>query len=263
MSTILDEIMMKNKTSLEVEKIHVPVNEVIAAAEAAPARPSFRQAFAEPEKVRIISELKKASPSKGLIREDFDPAFLAKSLENGGAAALSVLTESHYFKGDPENLRIAARETNLPLLRKDFIFDEYQIYQAKAWGASAILLIAAALPKEKLQTLFNLAKQIGLDVLAEAHTRDEVLMMQDVGAEIIGINSRNLKTFKTDLNVAEQMMAVIPDSHVKIAESGINTSADIKRLLKAGASGFLVGESLMREDDPGAALLALIKEARA
>lgn len=263
MSTILDEIMMKNKTSLEVEKIHIPVKEVIAAAEAAPARPSFRQAFAEPEKIRIISELKKASPSKGLIREDFDPAFLARSLESGGAAALSVLTESHYFKGDPENLRIAARKTNLPLLRKDFIFDEYQIYQAKAWGASAILLIAAALPKEKLQALFDLAKQIGLDVLAEAHTRDEVLMLQDVGAEIIGINSRNLKTFKTDLKVAEEMMSIIPDSHVKIAESGINTPADIKRLLEAGASGFLVGESLMREADPGAALSALIMESRA
>jgi indole-3-glycerol phosphate synthase len=260
--TILDEIIAKNRVALEQEKLRVPVAKVIAAAEVAPSRPSFRAAFAEPEKVRIIAELKKASPSKGLIRPDFDPDFLSKSLENGGAAALSVLTEGFYFKGCPENLRIAAGNTNLPLLRKDFIFDEYQIYEAKAWGASAILLIAAALPQSELQKLHSIATELGLDVLCEAHTHDEVLMLLDVGAEIIGINSRDLKTFKTDLKVAEKMIQTIPGSHIKIAESGINTADDIKNLLKIGASGFLIGESIMREDDPGEALAKLIEEAR-
>ncbi len=260
--TILDEIIAKNRTLLEQQKQQIPQTEVIAEAEKAPSRPSFKAAFAEPEKVRIIAEMKKASPSKGLIRPDFDPDFLSRAIERGGAAAMSVLTEKLYFKGDPEYLKTAVRNTNIPILRKDFIFDEYQIYEAKAWGASAILLIAAALPQSELQKLFDCATGLGLDILCEAHTRDEVLTLLDVGAEIIGINSRDLKTFKTDLKVAETMIQTIPDTHVKIAESGINTADDIKNLLRTGASGFLIGESIMREADPGEALAKLIEEAR-
>ena len=260
--TILDEIIAKNRTLLEQKKEQIPLAKVIAATEEAPSRPSFKAAFAEPEKVRIIAEMKKASPSKGLIRPDFDPDFLSRAIERGGAAAMSVLTEKLYFKGDPEYLKTAVSNTNIPILRKDFIFDEYQIYEAKAWGASAILLIAAALPQSELQKLFDCATKLGLDVLCEAHTRDEVLTLLDIGAEIIGINSRDLKTFKTDLKVAETMIQTIPDSHIKIAESGINTADDIKNLLRTGASGFLIGESIMRETDPGEALAKLIEEAQ-
>ncbi len=260
--TILDEIIAKNRIALEQKKARSVRFDFTAKILNAPARPSFKAAFAEPAKVRIIAEMKKASPSKGLIRPDFDPDFLSRALERGGAAAMSVLTEEFYFQGSPEYLKTAVRNTNIPILRKDFIFDEYQIYEAKAWGASAILLIAAALPRNELQKLFSVATGLGLDVLCEAHTRDEVLTLLDIGAEIIGINSRDLKTFKTDLKVAETMIQTIPDSHIKIAESGINTADDIKNLLQTGASGFLIGESIMREADPGEALAKLIEEAQ-
>jgi indole-3-glycerol phosphate synthase len=209
---------------------------------------------------RIIAELKKASPSKGLIRPDFDPAPLGVELAAQGAAALSVLTEPHYFQGCPQYLQTVARCVAIPVLRKDFIVDEYQIHEACAWGADAVLLIAAALDATAFRALYHVARAAGLAVLCEVHTRDELRDVLDVGAEIVGINSRDLRTFKVDLATAETLAAAVPRGIVTVAESGIATREDIARLQRAGIHAFLIGETLMRQPSPGQALRQLLSD---
>jgi indole-3-glycerol phosphate synthase len=257
--TILDKIIERSKIDLEEEKLSVPLTEMIARAEQTGSTcRDFFAAFDHPEEIKIIAELKKASPSKGLIRDKFDPVELCLDLQGNGAAALSVLTEKNFFRGSMEYLLEVAKLVNIPVLRKDFIYDPYQIYQARAARADAILLIAAALEKNHFRELYELASELGLHVLCEVHNHQELDMVMDIDVKIIGINSRDLKTFKTDLNITMDMLRLIPDGKVRIAESGINTPADIQRMLAGGASGFLVGESLMREQHPGAKLAELI-----
>jgi indole-3-glycerol phosphate synthase len=210
-------------------------------------------------KPRIIAEIKKASPSKGMICPDLDPAKFAKELEDGGASALSVLTEEHYFKGSTYNLQQAKANVSIPILRKDFIVDPYQIAEAKIIGADAILLIAAALEQEVYARLYKYAKTLGLYVLTEVHNFEELDMVLESGAEVIGVNSRNLHTFKVDLNVTKEIISQIPDSYVKVAESGVKTGDDIKMLLEAGADAFLIGETLMKDGTPGKAISELLK----
>lgn len=207
----------------------------------------------------VIAELKKASPSKGLIREDFDPASLAQSLERGGAAVLSVLTDEPFFQGSLRNLQIASASVSIPCLRKDFMVDEFQIVEARAHGADAILLIAAALTDAELRTLRAAAKSAGLDVLCEVHDADEIARVADLDCEAYGVNSRDLRTFNVSLETTASLAAALPRDVVRVAESGIGSAADIERMQRAGYNAFLVGESLMRAADPGAALDAMLK----
>jgi len=209
--------------------------------------------------VNIIAELKKASPSKGLIRERFDPASLAKELERSGAAALSVLAEPHRFLGGEDNVRIARENSDLPILFKDFVTTEYQVLRARACGADAVLLIVAALDDARLEALLACVRSYGMEALVETHTRDEIARAVGVGAKVIGVNCRDLKTFRTDPAITAELVGGIPEGIFRIAESGIRNAADIRLLRNAGADGFLIGETLMREKHPGTKLKELMK----
>jgi len=211
----------------------------------------------------VIAEVKKASPSKGLIREDFDAAWLAGRYEAGGAAALSVLTDEPYFQGSLKNLERASAAVRIPCLRKDFMVDEYQIVEARAHGADAILLIVAALSGAELKRFSVGARELGLDVLVEVHTAEELDCFLDVvgedGADAIGVNNRDLKSFEVRLETSIELVDRIPASVVRVAESGISTANEMARLRGAGFDAFLIGESLMRQADPGVALAELIE----
>jgi indole-3-glycerol phosphate synthase len=211
--------------------------------------------------IAIIAELKKASPSKGLIRADFRPAALSKELEQAGAAALSVLTDEEFFQGSLANLRQASAACSIPCLRKDFIVDEFQIVEARANGADAILLIVAALEQSDLRSLAQTARDHGLDVLCEAHDELELERALDTGCDLIGINSRNLRTFEVDLSTPFRMAEKMPARCLRVAESGIRSGADVASLRAAGYDAFLIGESLMKAANPGAALVRLREEA--
>jgi len=212
--------------------------------------------------IAIIAELKKASPSKGLIRRDFRPLELAPELEEAGAAALSVLTDEHFFQGSLEYLRQASSNSTIPCLRKDFIVDEFQILEARARRADAILLIVAALEPKELIALAGVARSYSLDVLCEVHDEQELRRALDAGCDLIGVNSRNLHTFEVNLETAFRLVEKIPAGCVRVAESGIQSGADVARLHTAGYDAFLIGESLMKAEHPGKALLQLMEEAR-
>ena len=212
--------------------------------------------------VAVIAELKKASPSKGSIRADFRPSELARDLERAGAAALSVLTDEQFFQGSLDCLREASSSSSLPCLRKDFIVDELQIVEARANGADAILLIVAALDQKELVSLAGIARTQGLDVLCEAHDEEELQRALDAGCDLVGINSRNLRTFEVNLDTALRLADKIPAACVRVAESGIQSGADLARLRSAGYEAFLIGESLMRAESPGQALTRLMEEAK-
>lgn len=212
--------------------------------------------------VAVIAELKKASPSRGLIRPEFDATALALELEEAGAAALSVLTNEEFFQGSLENLQSASENTKLPCLRKDFMIDEFQLLEAKAHGADAVLLIVAALSQSDFVTLASRARNYGLDVLCEAHDEQELQRAVDAGCDLIGVNSRDLRTFHVDLNTAFRLADRIPKNVLRVAESGIKSGANIARLRAAGYDAFLIGESLMKAASPGQALHALLVESQ-
>ena len=206
----------------------------------------------------VIAELKKASPSRGLIRPDFDVATLAAGFASGGAAALSVLTEEHFFQGSLRNLEVASQSCSLPCLRKDFLLDEFQLLEARAHRADAILLIAAALSDVQLRTLSAQAHALELDVLCEVHTGEELDRVLDLGCDAVGVNNRDLGTFSVRLQVSLDLASRLPSGAVHVSESGIETAEDLNRLRAAGFHAFLIGESLMRQPDPGAALQNLL-----
>ncbi|MBV9340950.1 MAG: indole-3-glycerol phosphate synthase TrpC [Acidobacteria bacterium] len=222
---------------------------------------SLEQAAAT--RIAVIAELKKASPSRGLIRAEFDCARLAREFETGGACALSILTNQEYFQGSLENLRTASAASELPCLRKDFIVDEIQLLEARANSADAVLLIARTLAGEDLSALIRRAKDLELDVLCEVHDRRELECALEAGCKLVGINNRNLETFDVDLETGFQLAPHIPSDVLAVAESGIESGADIARLRQAGYRGFLIGESLMRAEEPGKALAVLLAEAAA
>lgn len=211
--------------------------------------------------IAVIAELKKASPSKGLIRGDFPVAELARELESAGAAALSVLTNEKYFQGSLQNLELASAATRVPCLRKDFIVDEFQIAEARAHGADAILLIVAALSDSELKALAARARDFELDALCEVHDAMELQRALDEGFDLIGVNNRNLHTFQVDLNTSLELAELMPPGVTKVAESGIESGEDIARLRQAGFHAFLIGESLMRAPRPGDALRELLAQA--
>ncbi len=212
--------------------------------------------------IAVIAELKKASPSRGVIRGTFHVAGLARELADAGAAALSVLTDEEFFQGSLDNLREASSAASLPCLRKDFILDEFQVLEARANDADAVLLIVAALNAAELRRLHECARGHGLDVLCEVHEEEELSRALDTGCEIIGINSRNLRTFEVDLNTALNLAAKIPAQVLRVAESGIRSGQDVAVLSSAGFQAFLVGESLMRAARPGKELAKFIAEAK-
>jgi len=213
--------------------------------------------------IAIIAELKKASPSRGLIREKFRPAELAAELEQAGAAALSILTDEQFFQGSLDYLCKASASSSLPCLRKDFIVDEFQILEAKANRADAVLLIVAALEQKELIALVEIAQSHGLDILSEVHDEVELQRALDAGCDLIGVNSRNLRTFEVNLQTALRLVEKVPSSCLRVAESGIQSGADLARLRSAGYDAFLIGESLMKAKRPGEELAKLMNEARA
>ena len=253
---ILAEIVEKLKPRLENRKRILPMEVLAEHAAQAPARPKFAAAF-HGDGLHVIAELKKASPSKGLIRKNFDVQSLATELAENGATALSVLTEPYYFLGSEDNLAIAAKTVSIPLLRKDFIFDEYQILEAKALGASCVLLISAMLSAERFVQLLEYAHNQGLDVLGEAHSEKELEMA--VKADLVGINARDLRTFGTSLERSAELIRTIPKDRVAIAESAVRSRADMDMMTAAGAKGFLIGETLMRAEQPGLKLKELLQ----
>jgi len=268
MATHLDTILASTRAAVAAAKAAVPLAELER--RAAEHRPrgwaaALRRAAASGP--AVIAEIKKASPSKGLIRADFEVDSLARSYQAGGAAVLSVLTDEPFFQGSLRNLELASKAVRLPCLRKDFMVDEYQIAEARAHRADAILLIAAALTGAEMQRFAAVARGTDLDVLVEVHTGEELdrvlEALGETGADAIGVNNRNLKTFEVSLETSLSLVEKIPASVVRVAESGIATSADLARLRAAGFDAFLIGESLMRQADPGAALAELLTGAAA
>jgi indole-3-glycerol phosphate synthase len=260
MSLHLDRILAQTRPDLAARRARVPLRELEKQAAAHTPRgfaAALRRAAASGP--AIIAELKKASPSKGLIRADFDPETLARGLARGGAAALSVLTDEPFFQGSLANLEIASAATTLPCLRKDFIVDEYQIVEARACRADAILLIAAALTDAELVRFNACAHQNALDVLCEVHTADELARVRDLGCDCYGVNNRDLRTFEVRLDVSLRLAEHLPPDAVHVAESGIHTAADLHALRAAGYDALLIGESLMRQANPAAALAALLE----
>lgn len=261
--TVLATILATTRTAVETAKGLVPVAELERRAHQHRPR-GWAAALRRPHAFgpAVIAEIKKASPSKGLIRADFDPEWLARRYRAGGAAALSVLTDEPYFQGSLRNLELASAATPLPCLRKDFMVDEYQIVEARAHRADAILLIAAALSGEEMKRFAQAAHDLSLDVLVEVHTAEELDRVLDAlgenGADAIGVNNRDLKTFEVSLESSLALAEHIPAGLVRVAESGIGSAADIVRLREAGFQAFLIGESLMRQQDPGAALAELM-----
>ena len=207
----------------------------------------------------VIAEIKKASPSKGVIREDFDPVEIAVSYESHGATCLSVLTDRGYFQGSPDFLVAARSATRLPTLRKDFMVDPYQIYEARCMGADCILLIVAALGQKQMLELADVATSLSMDILVESHSHEELLRALEVKTALIGINNRNLRTFETSLDTTLGLLSEIPDDRVVITESGIHTDQDVTKVKSANVSAFLVGEAFMRQTDPGLALSNLFR----
>jgi indole-3-glycerol phosphate synthase len=259
--TILDTIVERKWTEIAAARAAVPEPELERRAAAMPPARDFTAALLRPG-MRVIAEVKKASPSAGVIRPDFDPVAIARAYERGGADCLSVLTDEHFFQGSLAYLTAAREATRLPALRKEFILDRYQLVEARAAGADAVLLIAEILPGDRLRTLFDQARALGLHVLVELHDADQLPRVIDCGATLIGINNRDLRTFHTSLDHTLELLPKVPLGRAVISESGIKTHADLKRLETAGVKGVLVGESLMRAADVAAALMALRGAAR-
>ena len=260
MADILDEIIRKTKDDLEKKKVEYPMEWLGRSLSFNPFLPRDVHTILKstPENpYRIIAEIKKASPSKGIIREDFDPMVIAQEYEKGGADALSILTEPHWFKGNVEYLGMVRRYVPTPLLRKDFIIDKYQILEALVYGADFILLIAKALSRKELKELLEYSRHLGMEALVEVHDKTDLTKAIFAGADIIGINHRNLETFEMDMKLSERLIPLIPNSKIIVAESGINNHETVVELSKVGADAFLVGEHFMRQDDIAGALSKL------
>ncbi|HEX2596415.1 MAG TPA: indole-3-glycerol phosphate synthase TrpC [Luteimonas sp.] len=257
MSDILDAILSRKREEIAARSARTPLAQVVArAAQADPPR-GFAAAIAQRIAAgapAVIAEVKKASPSKGVIRPDFDPAAIARSYEAGGASCLSVLTDVDFFQGSDAYLQQARAASALPVLRKDFTIDAYQVHEARALGADCILLIVAALDDARLAELTVLALDLGMDVLVEVHDIDELERALQVPAPLLGINNRNLRTFEVSLDTTLDLRDAVPRDRILVTESGIASPADVRRMREGGVDAFLVGESFMRDPEPGAAL---------
>lgn len=251
-SNFLDKIVAHKTAEVAAASRRIPVNELRAEAEKRRDQRPFADKLRQPGKsgANIVAEIKRASPSKGLIRPDLDVVQYAKAYTRGGAAALSVLTDESFFQGSLADLKQARAATTLPVLRKDFLISTYQLYEAAAAGADAILLIVRILAPRQLQDFLALARELGLDALVEVHSQADVEAADKAGADLIGINNRNLQTFETDIRLAQRLADLLSPAQTAIAASGINNRADIEENLKVGIFNFLIGESLVRAQNP-------------
>lgn len=260
----LDWIVEAKARSLGRIKQQTPVSVLIRGADAARAvrKPSFAERLGNRDRINVIAEAKHRSPSRGLIRQEFDPVAIARSYALAGAAAVSVLTEEDFFGGSLDHLRaIRQTQVDLPLLRKDFVFDDYQLYESAEAGADAVLLIVAILSDGLLRRLIDLARELGLDALVEVHTENEIRRATQAGARMIGVNNRDLTTFAVDIETSVRLAPLAPRDALLVSESGITTADDIERLKTAGYKAFLIGEHLMRAEDPAVALRRLLESA--
>ena len=253
---ILEEIAEKTRERIQKEKLQLPLEQLKTLAEKAPQQPSFLEALKKPG-MSYICEVKKASPSKGLIAADFPYLEIAKEYEAAGASAISCLTEPFYFMGRDTYLREITETVDIPVLRKDFTVDKYMIYQAKAMGASAVLLICSVLEDGRLKAYHQLADELGLSALVETHNEEEILRAQKIGAKIIGVNNRNLKDFTVDIKNSIRLREMVSSETVFVSESGIRGVEDMKALYENGTDAVLIGELLMRKSDRKAALMEL------
>lgn len=257
--SILQEIVQQKRLEVSEAKSQVSLTELRKAAESMTATRNFAQALGAMDGIALIAEIKKASPSKGLIRADFQPEEIARVYTAAGASCISVLTDQKYFKGCLEYLHQVRKVTQLPLLRKDFIVDEYQIYEARRWGADAVLLIAGILSDAQLGEYLGVARSIDLDCLVEVHTSAELERVLQTSANIIGVNNRDLHTFQTNLNTTFELQKMITDpGRILVSESGIHTRQQVEQLQQAGVQAILVGESLMRAPDMASQIRALL-----
>ncbi len=257
--TILDKILETKRREVAERRAARSFEEVAAAAAASREPIDFAGALRVGSRsMRIISEVKKASPSKGLIREDFDPVAIARAYEAGGAAAISVLTDEEYFQGSLDYLRAIRAEVGVPLLRKDFMIDTYQVHEAREAGADAILLIVAALDDEQLGILRDEAAKVGLECLWEVHDLEEAERVRQFDPKVVGVNNRDLKTFEVSLETTRTAIPALPEGAVIVSESGFFERHELEMMREWGVDAFLIGESLMRADDPGAALRQLV-----
>ncbi|SHJ66113.1 indole-3-glycerol phosphate synthase [Geosporobacter subterraneus DSM 17957] len=248
---ILDKIIRQKRLTIEKEKMKMPLHRIFSILEEGRQPLDFKRVLKNKSGLSIIAEVKRASPSRGVIREDFNPLDIARIYHQNKVEAISVLTEEDFFQGSSQYLSQIRRGTDIPLLRKDFIIEPYQIYQSKALGADAILLITAVLSIEELILFQRSAKEIGLQCLVEVHNQKELEVALEADAEIIGINNRDLKTFETDLETTADLMKKMPKGKIIVSESGIHTREDMKYLESLGVDGVLIGESLMRADSIG------------
>lgn len=257
--TILDRVVEARRAAIAHRQKVVPETVLrIGVKQAKPVR-DFSEALAR-DSLNVIAELKKASPSRGVLRAEFDPVSLAREFEGAGAAALSVLTEEEFFQGELKNLRDARAAVNLPVLRKDFIVDPWQVWESRATNADSFLLIVAILSDAQLGDLLALGRQLGMEPLVEIHTREELRRALGAGARIVGVNNRDLRTLEVRVETSLELIGEIPDDCIAVSESGLRTHADLKRLHAAGFDAFLIGESLMSKPDSAAALRALLTE---
>lgn len=258
MTTILDKIVATKREEIAQAQSARPIEQLREAVDEVPVVRDFFAALAAPGPIKLIAEIKKASPSAGVIREDFSPTSIAKTYAGHGATCLSVLTDEAYFQGKLDHLAQVRAQVDIPLLRKDFILDTYQLLEARIAGADAVLLIAECLDDCNLRKLHNEAIELGMTPLVELYEPENVARVVEAGATLIGINNRDLRTFETDLNHTIRLRSELPDDCVVVAESGIRTAQDVQRLSEAGIDAILVGESLMRQPDIGAAVDALL-----
>jgi len=257
---LLETIVAATRRIIEVRQEAEPISAMAERAAAVPSRAgTFLGAVSGIEAINVVAECKRRSPSKGVLRADYDPVAIAKGYAVAGAAAISVLTEPTFFDGSLDHLRAIRAAVDVPLLRKDFIVSEYQLLEAKAAGADAVLLIAAALRPAELKVLHDHAVRHGLDALVEVHDARELDIAIDVGARIVGVNNRNLRTLEVDVHASEELIVKVPREVVAVSESGLKTAADIDRLRALGYRAFLIGEGLMTTPDPGAALAGLLE----
>lgn len=254
---ILDDILEYRKKQLAYEKEVLGEKQIMDKAAEDERIPYDFAAALQKKGLSVIAEVKKASPSKGVIREDFTPVGIAQEYEKAGADALSVLTEEHYFKGSSQYLQAIRSKVRIPILRKDFIIDEYQLYESLVIGADAVLLIAAILDEFTITRFLRIADTLGLQCLVEAHNKEELQKAVDAGGRMIGINNRDLKTFDVDLHTTQELAKLVPEGRIIVSESGITTNNDMKQAASYGADAVLIGETLMRSADSGQELKSL------